>query len=161
VVRQRAAAVVVGAARSLSRLRDANPWRYPLVEAMTAVLLRRRGWSSVRPSNSPSPLRCSPPCSRSHVIDLRHQIIPDAITFPGILAGITANVATRHLGWADVALGIVLGGGIFFRDHRGQPWRHGAGDMKTRRHARRLSRLEDHAVGLMVGVVLVGAWQWL
>src|SRR5207247_2381536 len=81
------------------------PWRYPLVEAITAALLAL-AWLEFGPTPefvvAASFLAALVAIT---VIDLRHQIIPDAITLPGILAGITANVATRHLSWADVALG--------------------------------------------------------
>ena len=92
------------------------------------------------------------------VIDLRHQIIPDAITLPGILAGITANVATRHLGWADVALGIVLGGGIFFVIIVASRGGMGAGDMKLGAMLGAFLGWKIALFGLMVGVVLGGAW---
>src|SRR5690349_24211590 len=41
-------------------------------------------------------------------------LFPYTTLFRSILAGVTANVATRHLSWAEVGLGIVLGGGVFF-----------------------------------------------
>ena len=34
-------------------------------------------------------------------IDLQHQLIPDVITLPGILVGLVANLATRHVSWLD------------------------------------------------------------
>lgn len=48
------------------------------------------------------------------VIDLRHQIIPDAITLPGIAVGFAVSVAIGRLGWVESGLGIVVGGGIFW-----------------------------------------------
>jgi len=92
------------------------------------------------------------------VIDLRHQIIPDAITLPGILAGITANVATRHLSWADVALGIVLGGGVFFVIIVVSRGGMGAGDMKLGAMLGAFLGWKIALFALIFGVVLGGAW---
>lgn len=47
-------------------------------------------------------------------IDLEHQIIPDAITLPGIVAGFLANLATDRVTWGESGLGILVGGGIFW-----------------------------------------------
>ena len=35
------------------------------------------------------------------VIDLRHQIIPDAITIPGVLVGLASSFATQRISWVD------------------------------------------------------------
>ena len=134
------------------------PWRYPLVEAMTAVLLAA-AWVEFGPTLEFAVAAALLAALLAiTVIDLRHQIIPDAITFPGILAGITANVATRHLGWADVALGIVLGGGIFFVIIVASRGGMGAGDMKLGAMLGAFLGWKITLFGLMVGVVLGGAW---
>lgn len=46
-------------------------------------------------------------------IDLRHRIIPNAISVPGILAGVAASLATGRVPWQDSVIGIIVGGGIF------------------------------------------------
>jgi leader peptidase (prepilin peptidase)/N-methyltransferase len=89
-------------------------------------------------------------------IDLRHQIIPDAITLPGILAGITANVATRHLAWAEVALGIAIGGGVFFAIIVASRGGMGAGDMKLGAMLGAFLGWKIALFALMVGVVVGG-----
>lgn len=48
------------------------------------------------------------------VIDLHHQIIPDVISLPGILCGITASFFLPGLSWQASLLGILLGGGTFY-----------------------------------------------
>ncbi|MDD5758324.1 MAG: prepilin peptidase [Desulfobulbaceae bacterium] len=48
------------------------------------------------------------------VIDLYHQIIPDVISLPGIILGFAASFLLPGLSWQDSALGILLGGGIFY-----------------------------------------------
>ncbi|HKN87243.1 MAG TPA: A24 family peptidase [Nitrospiraceae bacterium] len=47
-------------------------------------------------------------------IDLDYQIIPDAITLPGIALGVLAAVFALPLGLLDSLLGLLLGGGVLF-----------------------------------------------
>jgi leader peptidase (prepilin peptidase)/N-methyltransferase len=63
-------------------------------------------------------------------IDLSHQIIPDAITLPGILVGVIANLATHRVTWIESFLGVVVGGGIFFVIILASRGGMGGGDMK-------------------------------
>jgi leader peptidase (prepilin peptidase)/N-methyltransferase len=46
-------------------------------------------------------------------IDLRHRILPNAITLPGIAAGFLASLVLPP-GWASSLIGILVGGGILF-----------------------------------------------
>ncbi|HXH83113.1 MAG TPA: A24 family peptidase [Candidatus Tectomicrobia bacterium] len=64
------------------------------------------------------------------VIDLERQIIPDAITLPGILAGVVANLATGRVPMRDCVVGILLGGGLFFVIILASRGGMGGGDMK-------------------------------
>ena len=45
------------------------------------------------------------------VIDLEHQIIPDVISLPGIVAGFAASFFLPWLTWQNSLIGIVVGGG--------------------------------------------------
>jgi leader peptidase (prepilin peptidase) / N-methyltransferase len=63
-------------------------------------------------------------------IDLDHEIIPDVISVPGIVAGFVANVASGRLAWTDAALGIAVGGGIFLAIILASGGGMGGGDMK-------------------------------
>ena len=63
-------------------------------------------------------------------IDIDHQIIPDVITLPGIVAGVLANVALPGRSVIDSLLGIGLGGGIFFAIILISGGGMGGGDMK-------------------------------
>lgn len=47
-------------------------------------------------------------------IDLDYQIIPDAITLPGIAVGVLAAVMALPIGLLDSVLGLLLGGGVLF-----------------------------------------------
>lgn len=44
-------------------------------------------------------------------IDLEHQIIPDVISLPGIVAGLAASFFLPWLGWQSSLIGILAGGG--------------------------------------------------
>jgi len=46
-------------------------------------------------------------------IDLQLQIIPNAITLPGIVAGLLANLGTGAVPWLDALIGVLVGGGVF------------------------------------------------
>lgn len=62
--------------------------------------------------------------------DLDHQLIPDTITLPGVVAGFVLNLATARLDWTESLLGIVVGGGVFFAIILISPSGMGGGDMK-------------------------------
>jgi len=47
-------------------------------------------------------------------IDLKHQIIPDAISLPGIGAGFLASFVLPRITYLDSLIGIALGGGILY-----------------------------------------------
>jgi leader peptidase (prepilin peptidase)/N-methyltransferase len=63
-------------------------------------------------------------------IDFSHQIIPDVITLPGILAGVAANLVTHRVTWVESLLGIIVGGGIFLVIILVSRGGMGGGDMK-------------------------------
>ncbi len=47
-------------------------------------------------------------------IDLEHQIIPDVISIPGIIAGFILSFFSYHITWADSIIGILAGGGVLY-----------------------------------------------
>lgn len=47
-------------------------------------------------------------------IDLEHQIIPDVISIPGIIAGFILSLLFNHVTWVSSLIGIISGGGILF-----------------------------------------------
>lgn len=47
-------------------------------------------------------------------IDLRHQIIPDVISLPGIFLGLIFSFVSPALSWQDSLLGLLLGGGVLY-----------------------------------------------
>jgi leader peptidase (prepilin peptidase)/N-methyltransferase len=45
-------------------------------------------------------------------IDIDHQIIPDVITYPGIVVGFITSLAVGHITYKESMIGIILGGGV-------------------------------------------------
>jgi leader peptidase (prepilin peptidase)/N-methyltransferase len=88
-------------------------WRYPLVEAITAVMFAGAWWLY-----GPSVLLVSRVIFGCALIvlfavDLEHRILPDAITLPGIVVGFAFSFFTG-VGWAPSLLGILFGGGVLW-----------------------------------------------
>jgi leader peptidase (prepilin peptidase)/N-methyltransferase len=86
---------------------------YPAVELVTAALFA--GGYLVY---GPTPLlavRLAFACAMIvlFVIDLQHQILPNAITVPGIAVGLACSLALPP-GWRAAAIGAVAGGGILW-----------------------------------------------
>jgi leader peptidase (prepilin peptidase)/N-methyltransferase len=108
----------------------AIPRRYPLIEVVTAgafVLAYLLSGSTLDFLIAAAVLAALIAIT---AIDLRHQIIPDVITLPGIVAGVVLNLATGHVGWLDSLIGIAVGGGIFLVIILVSGGGMGGGDMK-------------------------------
>ena len=91
----------------------AIPVVYPLVEVVTGALFVGGyliyGWTPLLA------VRLLFACAMIvlFAIDLRHRILPNAITLPGIVAGLVFS-AMLPPGWFASLLGAVLGGGVLF-----------------------------------------------
>lgn len=84
--------------------------RYPLVEALTALMFAAAWWYY-----GPGVLLVSRVllgCSLIvlFAIDLEHHLLPNAITLPGIIVGFLFSFVTEP-GWLSALIGIVVGGG--------------------------------------------------
>ena len=87
--------------------------RYPLVEAITALLFAGCWWYF-----GPGPLfvaRVILGCALIvlFAIDLEHQLLPNIITLPGIVVGFAFSLITEP-GWQASLLGILIGGGSLY-----------------------------------------------
>ncbi|HJU41643.1 MAG TPA: prepilin peptidase [Vicinamibacterales bacterium] len=108
--------------------------QYPIVEFITAALFVIVVW--VTP---PGPLvvsRLLLVCILIALfgIDLEHQILPNSITLPGIVAGLLLSTIAPP-GWRDALIGTVLGGAVLYAIAWGYYlWRReeglGMGDVK-------------------------------
>lgn len=89
-------------------------WQYPAVELLMALLsfalFRRFGMT---PAFFIYFVFCAALLAII-VIDWYHQIIPDVISLPGIILGFAASFFLPGLSWQESALGLLLGGGIFY-----------------------------------------------
>jgi leader peptidase (prepilin peptidase) / N-methyltransferase len=106
------------------------PWRYPIVEAVTAALFAIAFWRfGPTPEFVVAAILLAALVAIT-AIDLQLQIIPDAITLPGIVTGLVANVATQRVSIVDSLIGIALGGGLFLIIILVSRGGMGGGDMK-------------------------------
>jgi leader peptidase (prepilin peptidase)/N-methyltransferase len=88
-------------------------WRYPLVEAVTAGLFAAAGFAFGPTLDGVVGAALLAALLAITVIDLDHQIIPDVISLPGIVAGFLANLATGRVSWVESLVGALVGGGLF------------------------------------------------
>jgi leader peptidase (prepilin peptidase)/N-methyltransferase len=135
----------------------AIPWRYPLVEALTAALFLL-AYATFGPSAALIPaLLLLPALVAITFIDLEHQIIPDAITLPGILTGVAANLAAGTVAWTDSVIGAIGAGAIFFAIILASGGGMGGGDMKLAAMLGAFLGWQLTLVALFVAVVGGGA----
>jgi leader peptidase (prepilin peptidase)/N-methyltransferase len=87
--------------------------RYPLVEALTAIMFGLAWWYY-----GPTPLLASRLVFGSALIvlfaiDLEFHLLPNAITLPGIVAGFVFSLITEP-GWLASLFGVLVGGGVLY-----------------------------------------------
>ena len=86
---------------------------YPIVELVTPVVFLVQYWQVGWGALLVVRLVFSGAMVVLFVIDLRHRILPDAITIPGIGVGLAAALVVEP-GWRAAVLGVVIGGGGLF-----------------------------------------------
>ncbi len=100
--------------RRCRHCRSPISWQYPLIEAATglfALALYHRF------QLTPALAIYFPFISALLVIiaiDIRHMIIPDLISLPGIVLGFAASFFNPLVTWQESGLGILLGGGVLY-----------------------------------------------
>jgi leader peptidase (prepilin peptidase)/N-methyltransferase len=87
--------------------------RYPLVELITMALFLAHYWTFDWTPLLAVRLLFACALVVLFAIDLEHQILPDAITLPGIVAGLAAALVLPP-GIVQALLGAAAGGGILF-----------------------------------------------
>jgi len=86
---------------------------YPIVEALTSVMFAVAWWQYGPGVLLASRLVFGCALIVLFAIDLEHHLLPNAITLPGIAAGLVFSVFTPP-GIRDALIGVLLGGGILF-----------------------------------------------
>ena len=83
---------------------------YPAVEVATAALFLLQLWHVGWQPLLAARLAFSGAMLVLFVIDLRHRILPNVITIPGVVVGLAASVFVEP-GWIDALLGAAVGSG--------------------------------------------------
>ena len=87
--------------------------RYPAIEIVTALLWVLIVWTTPPGWLLASRLVLATALIVLFMIDLEHQLLPNAITLPGIVAGFLFSLVT-HPGPVDSLIGIIVGGGVLY-----------------------------------------------
>jgi len=90
------------------------PWRYPVVEALNAL-----GYLGLLWFFGPSWATVAYGLLYSALLvvagtDLSHKIIPNVITFPGMIVGLLSAATILPLGLVNGLIGLLVGGGILW-----------------------------------------------
>ena len=109
-------------------------YRYPVVEALTALMFALGWWHFGPGALLASRLVFGCALIVLFAIDLTHHLLPNVITLPGIVAGFVFSFFTEP-GWIASLVGIVMGGGALWGIAQAYYWiRHeeglGMGDVK-------------------------------
>lgn len=96
-----------------ARCKAAISVQYPLVEAITGALFALVAAMTADPLLLVAHLLFVAGLIVLFAIDLEHQILPNAITLPGIVVGF-AFALLGPPGWRDSLVGIVVGGGVLY-----------------------------------------------
>ena len=86
---------------------------YPIVEAATAAVFVLQylhlGWTPLLA------VRLAFSCAMIvlFAVDLEHQVLPNAITLPGIVVGLAASLVLPP-GWRSALIGVLVGGGVLW-----------------------------------------------
>jgi leader peptidase (prepilin peptidase)/N-methyltransferase len=87
--------------------------QYPIVEAVTAAVFFVIAWVTPAEPVLVSRLVLASALIVLFAIDLELQILPNAITLPGIVIGFAFSFVTPT-GWLNSLIGIALGGGLLY-----------------------------------------------
>lgn len=87
--------------------------RYPIVEALTAVMFGLAWWYYGQSALLASRLVLGCALIALFAIDLEHHLLPNAITLPGIVVGFLFSLVAEP-GWMSSLIGIAVGGGVLF-----------------------------------------------
>jgi len=132
-------------------------WRYPIVEMVTAAILVLAYVAFGPTADFAVAVVLLAALIAITGIDLQHQLIPDAITLPGILVGLLLNLATGRISWVESVIGILVGGGLFLVIILASRGGMGGGDMKLGAMLGAFLGWKALLFALFVAIVLGGA----
>ena len=99
------------------RCRDCRariPWRYPLVELVSGLLLGFSIWRWGLTSSALVSTVFACAMLVLALIDIDFRILPNVITLPGIVIGVGFSLVDPRVSLADSLLGALLGGGVLY-----------------------------------------------
>ena len=89
-------------------------WRYPIIETITGLIFLSLYLNfRISPQFFIYALLCTSLIIIAF-IDLEHKIIPDVITLPGIIIGLTLSLTIPHITLINSIKGLLIGGGLFY-----------------------------------------------
>src|SRR5829696_444882 len=116
--------------------------QYPIIEVITAIVFLAHWYAFGPTSLLPARLVFASALIVLFMIDLEHQILPDVITLPGIIAGLVLSVFLPP-GPLPSLLGVIVGGGLLW----------GIAELWFR-----LRHVEAMGFGDVKMLAMVGAW---
>ena len=87
--------------------------RYPIIEALTATMFGFAWWYYGPGVLLASRLVLGCALIVLFAIDLEHQLLPNAITLPGIIVGVVFSFFAEP-GWMASLIGVLVGGGVLY-----------------------------------------------
>ena len=87
--------------------------RYPIIEALTATMFGFAWWYYGPGVLLASRLVLGCVLIVLFAIDLEHQLLPNAITLPGIIVGVVFSFFAEP-GWMASLIGVLVGGGVLY-----------------------------------------------
>lgn len=146
--------------------------RYPLIEWLTPFLMVLVGWQSGFSWALLQGLILVCSLTAISFIDLDHQIIPDEITYPGLVIGFVLSWVSGNPGWKASLIGLLVGGGFLYLLALGYEWLTrkeglGGGDIKLLAMIGAfqgwsgvlVSVLVGSLTGTIVGLLLIVIWK--
>lgn len=132
-------------------------WRYPLVEALTATaFVAAYGQAGALDVEFVVASALLAGLIAITFIDLEHQIIPDVITLPGIVAGVISALVSARATWTESLLGIGVCGGLLLLVIVASGGGMGGGDVKLGAMLGAFLGWKAGLFALLVAVVLGG-----
>ena len=89
-------------------------WQYPIVEALMALLATAVVFRFGVTVTAAGYFYFCAALLAIIWIDIRHQIIPDVISLPGICIGVIFSLINTFIGWQDSLIGLLAGGGALY-----------------------------------------------